>query len=247
MEIIDCFCGLGPWQKRDRLLPYKTEDILALMDHFGITRALVHGNYAPAHGSALHGNRLLIEASRGNDRFIPALTIEPHPYDDSPSPGDYFDTMRSAGAKAVFIDPPSSAALTWLYDDILAGCVERKLPLFLDRSAALPEHINLMCSAFPDLRTVLTGVGYGEDYVLYPLLRRHANLHLCLGHFYIPSYSPMRFLQHFPAERMLFGSGLPFFSPGGMVAMLMYADISDEDRHKILAGNITRLLGEADV
>jgi hypothetical protein len=51
MEIIDAYCGIGPWQKRDRLLPWRPEETLGLMDHFGITRALVaaaHFDFAGA-------------------------------------------------------------------------------------------------------------------------------------------------------------------------------------------------------
>ena len=57
----------------------------------------------------------------------------------------------------------------------------------------------------------------------------------------------MRFLRHFDAERLLFGSGLPEFSPGGLITHVMFADVADADRRKILAGNLDRLISEVEL
>jgi len=244
MEIIDAFCGIGPWQRRDRLLPYKSEEILELMDHFGIARALVHSNFTVGKGPAVRGNRLLKEACGKHDRFWPAFSIWRHPYDDLPDVDAYIAEMRRAGSKAVYLASASSMSSPWLCEDIFAPCSRMKLPVFMDRAQADPSLVHRVCGDFPDLRVILTGVSYGEDTWLYPLLKKHENLHVCTGHYYIPSGGPMRFLKHFPAERLLFGSGLPHFSPGGIIAHVMYADISDADRQKILSGNIKRLLAE---
>ena len=244
MRIIDAHCGIGPWQKRDRLLPYRPEEILNLLDHFGIQEALAYSNYAVGNGSAARGNRLLVEACRKHPRLRPAFTIFPNPHDDQPGVADQFAEMRGAGGRAARLCPPQ-VACEWVAEEIYAACAERRVPLFLDKQGIVPDDVHRICREFPGLRLVLTGVGYGEDWWLYPLLRRHENIYVCLGHFYIPSNNPMRFLRHFPAERMIFGSGLPHFSPGGLIAHLTYADISEADRDKILFGNIERLLSEA--
>jgi predicted TIM-barrel fold metal-dependent hydrolase len=107
--------------------------------------------------------------------------------------------------------------------------------------------VERLCTDFPGLRLVLLGLSYREDPWLFPLLRRFETLYVCLGHFYIPAHGPMRFLEHFPADRLLFGSGLPFFSPGGLIAHVTYADIPDGDKEKILSGNITRLMSEVQL
>ena len=244
MEIIDSFCGIGPWQRRDRLLPYRAGEILGLMDHFGIGAALVHSNFSAGGGSPQRGNLMLREACAKHPRLIPAFTLLPYPYPEAPTLEDEGAAMREAGSKAVWLCPGSATAYPWAYAEILRMCVARRLPVFLHRDAEGLDRVNALCSEFPDLRLILAGVGYIEDWALYPLLRRHPNLHVCLGHYYIPSWGPMRFLQQFPADRLLFGSGLPHFSPGGLVAHVMYADIPEEAREKILSGNLQRLLGE---
>lgn len=246
---MDCFCGIGPWNNRDRLLPYRSEDILALMDHFGIAQALVYSNMAARGGWAPSANSILTEMVRQEPRLLPAFTLAPHPYDDSPGPEDYASAMRQAGARAAWLWPTANRQTgglwTWLLGDYLAMCCERRVPLFLNAEEIGFDDIHKLCLDFPELRLVLAGLGYGADAALFPLLRAHENVHVCLGHYYIPPGGPMRFLRHFPAERLLFGSGLPHFSPGGLIGHVMYAEISDEARDKILSGNMKRLLAEA--
>ncbi len=228
-------------------MPYKPEEILELLDHFGIGKALVHSNYAAHRGTVLRGNRMLAEACTKHDRYLPAFSITPPVHDDAASLDEYFAGMRAANSKAVWLAPIPGVTCNWMYGELFSACAEKRVPVFLHRDSGSPDDFHRILSDFPELRLVLAGASYGEDHLLYPLLRKFPNLHVCLGHFYIPAYGPMRFLEHFPAERLLFGSGLPGFSPGGLIAHVMYADISDSDREKILAGNLTRLLAEAEI
>jgi len=245
MEIIDGFCGIGPWSKRDPLLPYRPEDILELMDYFGIARALVYANVAADLGKLPEANRIVADTARAEPRFLPAFSLGVHAYEGSPAPGDYLAEMRACGARAAWLWPQAGGFWPWLVGGLLAMCSETRVPLFVHAENVGPDDVHRLCEEFPDLRLVLAGVPYGADVWLYPLVRRHENLRVCLGHFYIPSGGPRRFLEHFPAERLLFGSGLPKFSPGGLIGHVMYADLDDEAREKIMGGNLARLLSEA--
>lgn len=248
MEILDCFCGIGPWGHRDRLLPYKIEDTLALMDHCGIARALAAGNLALDGGWSDDGNAIAAEAARENNRFVPAFVLIPPTYDHSPSLDLQFEAMRQAGAKAVVLRSQMTPHLRghwdWHIDGILEGCQARRLPVLFNCEGADLGHIDRMCGSFPELRMILTGLSYTTDDVLYPLMRRHRNLHACIGHMYIPENGIKRFVDHFSAERLLFGSGLPLFSPGALIGYVMYALVSDADKALILGGNLKRLLAE---
>jgi predicted TIM-barrel fold metal-dependent hydrolase len=245
MDLFDCFCGIGAWQKRDRLLPFAPADIAALMDHFGIRRALVHSNFTTGGGSPLRGNRALDEACAADERFVPAFTFPMYPYDDCPTVEQTLADMRAAGAGAVWHAARKDGFFPlWLYGPALEACVQHRLPFLAHRDALPPDIIDGILCSFPALRMILVGARYDEDWWLYPLLRRHAGLHVCLGHAYVVVDNPMRFIRHFGAERLLFGSGLPQFSPGGLITHVMYARISDEDRARIFGGNLARLLAE---
>ena len=47
------------------------------------------------------------------------------------------------------------------------------------------------------------------------------------------------------SEKIVFGSDTPFLSPAGQLGKLLYAEISDEDKQRILGGNARRLCGAA--
>lgn len=52
-----------------------------------------------------------------------------------------------------------------------------------------------------------------------------------------------RFVEGAGADRMLFGTDLPWFDPHHGIGALLSADITDDDRHDILHRNAERLLG----
>lgn len=251
MEIIDCFCGVGPWATRDRILPYQPADILALMDHCGISKALVYHNSIKFSGQAPDCNRAVADLGRTNPRFIPAFILGLHPHQGTAKLDDYLAAMQAAGAKALWIQLPFTHRRQsdriyhrWLIGDWLRACAKKRIPVIYHAEDENADVMHTICAEFPELRMILTGVMYGGDNYLYPLLRQHRQLRVCLGHVYIPSGNPDRFLQHFPADRLLFGSGLPEFSPGGMLAHVQYADIPEADKALILGGNLQRLMEE---
>ncbi|OGV74780.1 MAG: hypothetical protein A2269_04505 [Lentisphaerae bacterium RIFOXYA12_FULL_60_10] len=245
MKFLDAFCGIGPWMHRDRLLPYQPHEILGLLDHFGIDQALVHSNFSADGGNAEWGNERLIDAcNQSGGRFLPCLSLRPNPHRDECTMDGYLDLMRSCGSRSLWLVPSNLALWPWFFEEMATACIRHRIPVFFHRDMTNPEQLHQFCQTFPGLRIVLVGVGYGDDWWLYPLLRRFENLHVCLGHFYIPSHGPMRFLDHFKANRLIFGSGLPHFSPGGLVAHLMYADISGADRALIAGNTMEHLLNE---
>ncbi len=249
MEIIDGFCGIGAWARRDPILPCEPAATLALMDYFGIRKALVYGMLIDqGWGWPADANRQAAEAAAACDRFIPMLIPGLHAHEGSASLDTYFEAARRLKAGGVWIKPPTGSALrnyeTWLIGAILERCVALRLPAFFNVDGTDMNVVHRLCLDFPDLRLVLTGIGYSADDVLFPLLVRHENLHVCLGHFYIPSGGPVQFLKKFPAERLLFGSGLPHFSPGGLIGHVRYAPIPEADKALILCGNLQRLLEE---
>ncbi len=251
MEILDCFCGVGAWAERNRILPHRPEEILALMDHVGIGKALIYHNAIKFSGLAQYCNRAVAELARTQPRFIPAFILELHPHRDPAGLEADLAAMQAAGAKALWLQLPFTHRRQaeridhpWLIGDWLHACSEKRIPVFYHATDENAGIMHALCSEFPKLRLILTGIMYNGDPYLYPLLRRHRQLRVCLGHMYIPSGNPGRFLRYFPADRLLFGSGLPEFSPGGLLAHVQYADIPDADKALILGGNLRRLMEE---
>mgnify|MGYP005836106587 CR=1 FL=1 len=251
MEIWDCFCGIGRWRSRDMLLPHDPAEFLSLMDHFGIRKALVYGNMGAEGGSVRQANAFVCEAASQSDRFLPAFILAPlDPYEPFDL-DDLASEMRSAGAKAAWMWPQGGrrghGLHRWLVGDLLHMCAAHRLPLLLFIEGIDPDSIDRMCGDFPKLRVILTGLSYAADQWVYPLLRRHPRLFLCLGHYYIPARGARAFVERFGDERLVFGSGLPHFSPGGLIAHLNYADLAPNSLENILHANLHRLLSEVSL
>ena len=248
IEIWDAYCGVGPWNRRDRLLPSTPEEIAQLMDYFGIARALVYGNMGAHNAWDEEANRIAVEAGETDNRFIPAFILAPHGHTGSPMPADYEDAMRRVGARAAWLWPQvgeqNHGLWPWLIGGLMEMCAAHHLPVLLSFAQLTPNDIHTFCENFPAVNLVLTGAPYTADPWLFPLLRRCERLHVCLGPSYIPAGNPMRFLTQFPTERLIFGSGLPHSSPGGLIGHVMYATIGESDKEQIFSGNLRRLLGE---
>lgn len=246
MRIIDAYCGVGPWAGRDKILPYTPAAILKILDACGIGQALVFSNLAHSPAAAVDVNRATARLCADEPRFTPAFLLAPHPYEDSPQPDDYAAAMRAAGARAAWLRPNSQqhGAAPWQIGELLGMCSRKRLPLFFPADTVTPEQIDTLAGEFPRLRLILANLGYRVDNWLYPLLRRHRQLRACLGPTYIPPLGVERFVRHFGPDRLIFGSGLPHFAPGGLIAHVMYADVTDAAKQAILAGNIEELMQE---
>lgn len=97
---------------------------------------------------------------------------------------------------------------------------------------------------FPRLPLVLLDTGYRADRHLFPLLHRFPMLHFdsatYLAHRQLEAY-----VQQHGADRLLFGTRLPLFTPASALAVLASARISESDRRAIAGGNLRRLLAAA--
>ena len=236
MPIIDICCGIGPWRTRDPLLPYAPAQTLALLDHFGIDKALVYSSLAAQGGTVADGQAIIQEAVQLSPRFLPTLTL-----DFCPHRPEAREAVLTTAAKAVCCYAPPDVLI---YGDIAERCEQRRLPWLLSLGWWTPAHIHQLCAAFPRLRVILSGLDYRADEWLYPLLAQHDELRICPVPNYICPRGLERFVARFGAARLLFGSGLPEFSPGGLISYIMYSELSAEEKAGILAGNAEALFQE---
>ena len=102
----------------------------------------------------------------------------------------------------------------WCSGRLLAALERHRLPLSIDLAETDWEALHRLCAAYPALPVLVTRVNYRHERYLYPLLRQHPRLYVELslfqGHRAIEEV-----VQRFGPRRLLFGTGLPHFAPGG--------------------------------
>jgi len=237
-----------------------TEDnLLPVLDRYGISEALVTSNFARLHFTHLRGNRWTVEFCRNlSPRLHPVWVLEP-PIQPGQGPAlAVVDELRDAGVKVVrlLMGPGATAPLLWCWQDLLEELQARRIPCLVDfgscnyfncSTAAVPDdsavdHLRDIAQAFPNLPFILShasgGLGIAKSFL--PLMYRCPNLHLDITG--ILQYWRTA-LRELGPERVFFATGMPYYDPGTFVGNVQYEPgLTLEARKMICGGNIRRLM-----
>ena len=100
-----------------------------------------------------------------------------------------------------------------------------------------------VAARFPRLKILLGHAGITDEEVYIEASAKHENIYLetCSS---LAWYGLLeRLVGIAGAERILFGSDMPFMSPDQQIGRILFARISDDDRRKILGLNALSLFG----
>jgi len=245
ITFFDCGAMIG---KRRIINPgsfYETNELLRKMEFYRIAKALVCHSMCAYHQQT--GNAMLAEEIKDIPQLEGVWVAVPHHAGDFPHPAQLREDMKTHGIKALRIYPSqrdhSFGVDDWHSGDLFAMLEETRAPLFVDLNQLSWGDVRGILTNHPQLRLVITRLHYNCGRHLYPLLDK-------FEHLYIESIGMKIFAgledicRRFGAERILFGSAAPLHSGGAAVGMVMYADISDEEKTMIAGKNLERLLGE---
>jgi len=245
MDFFDCNCMVGrfgvPQTKQ-----FHTPDALDReLKRCGISRALVYHSYAKELDPAT-GNAALANEIRGHPALVPCWVVMPHHTGEMPAPDELCDQMAANGVKAARLFPQlhNYPLAEWCTERLFGALASRRIPLLIDYDQTNWDEINAMCVAHPGLPLVVVRPDYRVHRRMYPLLEQHQNLHVEIG-WLVAHQGIEDCVRRFGAERLLFGSCLPHYTPGGPIAMVAYAQIPEADKALIAGGNLRRLWGEA--
>lgn len=243
LQFFDSNANVGKIGYKHRLQMWRTEDLLAEMDRSGIAGALVYHGMAKSH-SPVYGNRLLPEELAKSPRLFGCLAAMPDHLGDFPSPAVFVAEMKRDGMRAVKLFPKSHQ-----FDldrrtvgKLLTTLEQERIPLLVDGSETSLSAIAGIAGAHPGLAIVLQGFSWSQERRLFPLLEEHANVRIEFSALQSNAIIETAYAK-FGAERLLFGSGMPFKSPGAARALIDYARIPDEAKRRIAGGNLAELLG----
>ncbi|MGQ9684126.1 MAG: amidohydrolase family protein [Anaerolineae bacterium] len=246
MRFFDCNCWFG-MPPIPPLLPVPTaEDLLAQMDRAGIEQALVW-HIAQQTASPPLGNRLLAEAIAPHERLVGCWTLLPPSTHELPPPRELLRQMAQARAYALRAFPGTHRYLlnAVACGELLELMVERRVPLLLSlqRGVGWGEIYDLLAD-FPDLVCILCEHGcHGDDRSFRPLLARYPGVYVDISH-YLLDGGLEALVAEVGAQRILYGSGFPEVHMGGMMLALRHAQIPEEAKAAIAAGNLERILAE---
>ena len=243
LKFIDASCRLGRPAAPGNM-PWEKEQIVELMDRCRIEKALAY-HVVAKDGEVSDGNKLLMEEIKGDTRFEPQWCALPHTFDEFMTPDELHKAMKEQGVRTLRIAPKTYAhdvrphAMGGLMN-LAADC---KIPVFLDYGEAVGDELYDLCSAYPNVKFVITNTSYALNRFLGPILDNCSNLYLATGNYVVHTGLELM-CKYYGAEKMVFNTNLPTGSAVAAVSLVCFADISGEEKQLIASGNLEKMLGE---
>ncbi len=247
MRFFDCNCFIG-LPLNGILKPVPTaKELLACMDRAGVERALVW-HVAQRDYAVPTGNRLLAQAIAGHhDRLAGCWSIMPNQCGELPEPDKFCEQMAAANVRALTAFPSLHRFLLRAEScgPMLEAMVERRIPMILPVTSGVGwEDTYRLMAEFPALVCVLSNVNtWATVRMLLPLLGQYAYVYLDISEYILDGGIEL-VAERYGAGRMLFGTGFPGRGHGGPMLVLKHADVPEEDKRAVAAGNLERMLAE---
>ena len=249
--VIDCHGHMGPWYNFHIPGDGTPESMIENMDLVGIDAIAVSPHIAIG-PDMQEGNRQVAEAAeRYPDRFLPYITVNPR----YPMPvieaeiAQYHE--RLGGIKGFkFHSSVHCVDCSHVgYGPVYEYANEHRA-VILSHEWNGPEHngqsfLTRQAAQHPNISFLHahSGNAWSVIYVLTEEAKRNPNVYLDIA----GSGYPYGGLEHMVAEvgadRVLFGSDLPFVDVRGQVGRVMAARISDDEKRLIIGKNAKRIFG----
>ncbi len=215
------------------------------MDRLGITRSLVWNEESRQDHALSSNQRMLDEIARtpgALGRIVPALTVSGLMTYEHGAIEALARQMKTGGTRALKLVTRVPGRLTLCQLEPVVRKLRPLKPFVILRhdEAGAPDILDF-AAMFPDVPLILTEYAWGPCITVYDLMRQRKSIladnswhHTCSG--------IELAVQHFGADRLVFGTGLKSHN-GAAIAALARADITEPDRRRIAHGNLDRLLG----
>lgn len=251
LRFFDCNAAIGRW-KHPKYGAYETADELeAILDYTQVDRAIVY--HAQAHEThAPVGNAMLLEELAGHPRLLPSWVIFPHFTGEMPKPAALVAEMLARGVRVARLMPGYNghrfSMEPWCAGPLLRELAAHRIPTLIDfmffrRDDPDWRLLYDLCQRYPTLPIILTGWSGLASRSFYALCQVCPNLYLDTSR-YALFQGLEAFCKYVGARQLLYGSGLPHVAPGVPITTITHAAISDEEKARIAAGNLERLLDE---
>ena len=241
MEYFDCNATVGVLGGGPPGVGLPAPAMVEQLARYGIARALACST-ASLEYNPREGNRLLAQEIAPHDNLWPlyALTPDEGALDEAAAllPGRPFAALLLPDR-----DHHNFSLRQWCAGPLLQALERRRIPAFVRPAPAGWEEVAAVLEGHPRLAVVATHTGYRADRYLYALARRHSRLFVETS-MYVGHRQLEEFARQFGAARLLFGTNLPYYTPGAAISVLAYARLGDQERARIAGLNLRELMGE---
>jgi len=245
LHFFDSNCWIG---RTNNPMPHYSntaQDLLQLMDYYGIEKALVsHMLSRYYHPKA--GNELLLNEISSYEKLCGCFILLPPATEELGSLEHYIDVMIKADVCAARIFPNSHNFSTsdWSIGTLLDKLEERRVPLFIWSREISWEALHGIARSHPKLPIVMefcdTEV-YWNTRFIFALLKSCRNVFIEVHKTHL--YREIdKIVRVFGAERVLFSTYTPVDDPNASLMLVTNGDYPHPDKELIAHANLEKLL-----
>lgn len=242
LPFFDCNAFIGK-HKNPFIDPlFKINDIENSNKKSGIKKSLIYHS-ASVFYDASFGNELLIKSLKDRNDFYIIWAAVPELCNDKRSAEVFFSSIKRNRISAIKIFPKyhDYDIKTGALDNLFSFLNGEKIPLLIDQEEILWEELAYILEKFKNIPAVLQNAGYRMERFLFPFISKYKNFYLDISRY--QSHGGLEyFCSQFGSERILFGSGIPIFSPEPIMMMIDRAKISLEEKQNVSFNNLYRIL-----
>ncbi len=242
LSMFDCNCMVGMRADRRPGEPWSLEQLRADMQSCGIADALITHAMSRDLDPAT-GNRELGRLLAGTRNLHACWAILPPATHELGTPADFVREMHAQHVAAAIAYPHTHnySLSDWSLGPLLAALAAAHMPLLLPFTQFSWDEAERLCSVYPDIPFIVTGLNYRQLRHLLPLWEKHRNLFVDLS--WCSINDGLGYLSERGAvPQVLFGTNYPRYDPGAAVTMVTYARISDEEKSAVAGGTLRKII-----
>jgi len=245
--VIDSHAHIGGWYDYYVTQWDNARGMVEIMDVIGIDSAVVSG-FPALHGNVTYGNDLVAKAMADfTGRFFGFAAINPN-YPDNMLPE--LERCRKAGFVGIKLhadgqleDWQGIKAVTEKLYPVYEFAQENKL-IVLAHTFGTPQHLEELAKAHPAVTFI---IGHGSEIFWSgpgrweTVVRDQPNVYISLSTTFRSGHIKIM-VQEIGVEKLLYGSDMTYLDPGFGLGPIIFADIRDEDKRKILGLNFQSII-----
>jgi len=133
------------------------------------------------------------------------------------------------------------------YTPVLEYAQQHELPILMHTWGHSgfdgPVLVEQLAQKYPDVKLIMGHAGFGQWDKAIQVAKEHPNVYLELTAAYSVRGAIDTMVAGAGSEKIIFGTDLPWFDPHYGIGCVLFARISEQDRHNILHKNAEKLFG----
>jgi len=229
---------IGPWPSK--LLRFSDEvGLIREMDSYRITSAVTYSSIALSNPK--DGNKHIKSiADDSNDRIRACYILDSNiGTSEMSEASELMKQLKEEKPSAVKLYPNRNKFYldSFYCGELLEILDELNMPVILDSDQISSfKELPQLAKQYPNIKFVILRYGFRESRTVVPLIKKLDNVYFDIS-IMIDTGLIEEIVNKYGSDKLLYGSGLPFYVPTGSLAMVVYSRIKDNDKEKILAGN----------